>query len=208
MMQHPLLDDADYCNNFGSCGSCDGDGFCAGEEERGSQQKGNAGRYDGDRLERSTAAEGLAGRGRRLERRRASLASSEGAETKSEAGTASSASTATCQLRRHMVKNGDTLEGICINYGCSVADLKRLNNLLWHSDSIHLRKVLVIPDKMQASRSFVHANPSHFLRLKHDLSAHPSNFNLFVDSEAGRTKMTLKSDLEPDGTSTTGAWLH
>ncbi|KAI8618641.1 hypothetical protein BC830DRAFT_908706 [Chytriomyces sp. MP71] len=220
MMQHPLLDDDDNCNLFGSRRSSEGGD--AGEGERGRRWKAKAARNDAGSLERSTAMEECAGSRRKRGVRRASLTSSECAETESEAGTASTASTATSQRRKHTVTNGDTLEGICINYGCSVSisiapvpcskqppippqvsDLKRLNNLLWHSDSIHSRKVLVIPDKMKSSRSPLHANPSQLLHLKHDLSAHPSNLKLFVDSAGGK-----RTTLESDGKLKAGACAH
>ncbi|KAI8842005.1 hypothetical protein BJ741DRAFT_593881 [Chytriomyces cf. hyalinus JEL632] len=76
--------------------------------------------------------------------------------------------------RRHIVSKGDTLEGICIAYGCLMSDLKKLNGLYWQSDSIHLRKHLLIPDKINAP-----AAVNEYGNLKHELSAHPNNLKLF-----------------------------
>lgn len=44
----------------------------------------------------------------------------------------------------HEVSPGDSLAGVALKYGISVAELRRANQL-WASDSIHLRQVLYIP---------------------------------------------------------------
>ncbi|KAG6820812.1 hypothetical protein H0H93_011106 [Arthromyces matolae] len=44
----------------------------------------------------------------------------------------------------HMVTPGDSLAGVSLRYGISLADLRRANHL-WASDSIHLRTQLYIP---------------------------------------------------------------
>ncbi|TPX70875.1 hypothetical protein SpCBS45565_g01473 [Spizellomyces sp. 'palustris'] len=46
--------------------------------------------------------------------------------------------------RYHQVKPGDTLEGICVLYGVSVSDMKRINRI-WNPGELFLRKVLEIP---------------------------------------------------------------
>ncbi|KAJ3247073.1 hypothetical protein HDU78_005475 [Chytriomyces hyalinus] len=53
-----------------------------------------------------------------------------------------------------------------------MSDLKKLNGLYWQSDSIHLRKHLLIPDKITAA-------VNEYGNLKHELSAHPDNLKLF-----------------------------
>ncbi|KAF7333247.1 Peptidoglycan-binding domain-containing protein 1 [Mycena sanguinolenta] len=44
----------------------------------------------------------------------------------------------------HQVTSKDSLPGVALKYGISMADLRRANHL-WSSDPIHLRKVLYIP---------------------------------------------------------------
>ncbi|KAF7315881.1 Peptidoglycan-binding domain-containing protein 1 [Mycena indigotica] len=44
----------------------------------------------------------------------------------------------------HEITSKDSLAGIALKYGISLAELRRANSL-WSSDSIHLRKVLYIP---------------------------------------------------------------
>ena len=43
----------------------------------------------------------------------------------------------------HVIKSGDTVQGIAIQYGMKPQDLKRANKL-WN-DNIHIRKTLAIP---------------------------------------------------------------
>ncbi|KAK0213135.1 hypothetical protein DFS33DRAFT_1250101 [Desarmillaria ectypa] len=55
----------------------------------------------------------------------------------------------------HEVSAKDSLAGVSLKYGISLADLRRSNHL-WTSDSIHLRKVLYIPlDKCSRSQDLV-----------------------------------------------------
>ncbi|TBU39603.1 FAD/NAD(P)-binding domain-containing protein [Dichomitus squalens] len=52
----------------------------------------------------------------------------------------------------HEVQPKDSLAGVALKYGITLADLRRANQL-WTSDSIHLRKVLYIPvDKTRQAR--------------------------------------------------------
>ncbi|PIL29375.1 hypothetical protein GSI_09427 [Ganoderma sinense ZZ0214-1] len=52
----------------------------------------------------------------------------------------------------HEVQPKDSLAGVALKYGITLADLRRANQL-WTSDSIHLRKVLHIPvDKTRQAR--------------------------------------------------------
>ncbi|PPR01705.1 hypothetical protein CVT24_001581 [Panaeolus cyanescens] len=51
----------------------------------------------------------------------------------------------------HQISSKDSLAGIALKYGISLANLRR-SNQLWTSDSIHLRQVLYIPVEL-ASRS-------------------------------------------------------
>ena len=44
----------------------------------------------------------------------------------------------------HQVQSKDSLAGVALRYGISIADLRRANQL-WSSDTIHLREVLYIP---------------------------------------------------------------
>ncbi|KAF7305882.1 Peptidoglycan-binding domain-containing protein 1 [Mycena chlorophos] len=53
----------------------------------------------------------------------------------------------------HEVSSKDSLAGIALKYGITLADLRRANSL-WSSDSIHLRKVLYIPiDKTSRAKA-------------------------------------------------------
>ncbi|KAG7446553.1 uncharacterized protein BT62DRAFT_126705 [Guyanagaster necrorhizus] len=55
----------------------------------------------------------------------------------------------------HEVSAEDSLAGVSLKYGISLADLRRSNHL-WTSDSIHLRKVLYIPlDKCSRPQDFI-----------------------------------------------------
>lgn len=47
---------------------------------------------------------------------------------------------------QHYVEAGDTLQGIALKYGTTTEELRRLNKL-YYTDSILLRKFLVVPDK-------------------------------------------------------------
>ncbi|KZV97587.1 hypothetical protein EXIGLDRAFT_832730 [Exidia glandulosa HHB12029] len=49
----------------------------------------------------------------------------------------------------HKVQRGDSLAGVALRYGVTVAALRRANGL-WANDSIHLRAMLVVPDKDDA----------------------------------------------------------
>ncbi|KAJ3210141.1 hypothetical protein HDU83_005059 [Entophlyctis luteolus] len=80
--------------------------------------------------------------------------------------------------RVHLVRAGDTIEGVCIAYGCTVADLRRLNNLPWPSDSIHLRSHLLVPAPAANGAA------ASVTRLKHEPSAHPDNRRLFARSQS------------------------
>ncbi|KZT10904.1 carbohydrate-binding module family 50 protein [Laetiporus sulphureus 93-53] len=54
----------------------------------------------------------------------------------------------------HEVMPNDSLAGVALNYGISLPDLRRANQL-WPSDTIHLRKVLYIPlEKARRSSRF------------------------------------------------------
>ncbi|GBE80473.1 hypothetical protein SCP_0301880 [Sparassis crispa] len=54
----------------------------------------------------------------------------------------------------HEVLPKDSLAGVALKYGITLADLRRVNQL-WASDSIHLRKVLYIPlDKARRAKEF------------------------------------------------------
>ena len=52
---------------------------------------------------------------------------------------------------RHHVRPSDTLQGLAIQYGIAVEDLRR-SNKLWASDSIHVRKVLIVPVELCRDR--------------------------------------------------------
>ncbi|GJE92766.1 LysM peptidoglycan-binding domain-containing protein [Phanerochaete sordida] len=55
----------------------------------------------------------------------------------------------------HEVSPKDSLPGVSLKYGISLADLRRANQM-WPSDPIHLRKVLYIPlDKSHKAKDFV-----------------------------------------------------
>nr|VWP01584.1 Uncharacterized protein [Ganoderma boninense] len=57
-----------------------------------------------------------------------------------------------CLAPLHDVQPKDSLAGVALKYGITLADLRRANHL-WTSDSIHLRKVLHIPvDKTRQAR--------------------------------------------------------
>ncbi|EKM54725.1 carbohydrate-binding module family 50 protein [Phanerochaete carnosa HHB-10118-sp] len=54
-----------------------------------------------------------------------------------------------------IVSSKDSLPGVALKYGISLADLRRANQM-WPSDQIHLRKVLYIPlDKSHKAKDFV-----------------------------------------------------
>ncbi|KAK7692216.1 hypothetical protein QCA50_003840 [Cerrena zonata] len=55
----------------------------------------------------------------------------------------------------HQVAQKDSLAGVALKYGISLADLRRANQM-WTSDSIHLRKVLYIPlDKSHRAKEIM-----------------------------------------------------
>ncbi|EJD38512.1 hypothetical protein AURDEDRAFT_139537 [Auricularia subglabra TFB-10046 SS5] len=56
----------------------------------------------------------------------------------------------------HTVSHMDSLAGVALRYGVSVATLRRANGL-WASDSIHLRAALVIPDGWELLPKTTHA---------------------------------------------------
>ncbi|KAJ3094923.1 hypothetical protein HDU96_001417 [Phlyctochytrium bullatum] len=82
----------------------------------------------------------------------------------------------------HTVLPTDTLAGICVQYGCQMADLKRINKL-WTNDAFFIRKILYIPVLPPPP-------PSPELILRHAPSAHPDNLRRLrrerhsTDSEA------------------------
>ncbi|KAI0081966.1 hypothetical protein K474DRAFT_1748676 [Panus rudis PR-1116 ss-1] len=64
----------------------------------------------------------------------------------------------------HEVSPKDSLPGVALKYGISLADLRRANHL-WPSDPIHLRKILYVPlDKSHKAKDI-------FLKLAEDNSA-------------------------------------
>jgi len=76
---------------------------------------------------------------------------------------------------------GDSLAGISLKYGITLANLRRANHL-WASDSIHLRTVLYIPLD-QASRIqkiFVDANLAPVSLLEQSFDPEPPNDHLRV----------------------------
>ncbi|KAJ3095268.1 hypothetical protein HDU97_007111 [Phlyctochytrium planicorne] len=86
----------------------------------------------------------------------------------------------------HTIQSTDTLEGICIQYGCELSEIKRINKL-WTSDSVHLRKVLYIP---------LHAPPpsSPEFQLRHAPSAHPDNIRRFKERYSTDSESTFVSN--------------
>ncbi|KAI9328055.1 hypothetical protein BDR26DRAFT_874493 [Obelidium mucronatum] len=69
-----------------------------------------------------------------------------------------------------------------------ISSLKQLNRLFWSSDSIHLRKTLLIPERIQ--------HQSNGLSLKHTLSAHPQNLRLFGCSETRDSSSPHRNEKE------------
>ncbi|KAJ3076567.1 hypothetical protein HDU98_002087 [Podochytrium sp. JEL0797] len=123
----------------------------------------------------------------------------------------SSATTATTTPRTHTVKPGDTVEGVSIAYGCSIADLKRLNGLLWPSDPIHLRRTLLIPDRIPKTLC-----EPWLPSLKHKVSEHPHNMGVvrpelcvktWGDVAVGMRKGSGKGSLESQPPHTTPTTL-
>jgi len=51
--------------------------------------------------------------------------------------------TASANYKTHVIQDIDTLPGLAIRYGCSVADIRRLNHLV--GQSIHERSVIKVP---------------------------------------------------------------
>ncbi|KIY70632.1 carbohydrate-binding module family 50 protein [Cylindrobasidium torrendii FP15055 ss-10] len=60
----------------------------------------------------------------------------------------------------HEVAPTDSLAGVSLKYGISLADLRRANHL-WTTDTIHLRKILYIPlDKASKAKALLLQDPS------------------------------------------------
>ncbi|XP_049834222.1 lysM and putative peptidoglycan-binding domain-containing protein 2 isoform X3 [Schistocerca gregaria] len=64
---------------------------------------------------------------------------------------------------KHIIVEGDTLQGIALKYGVTMEQIRRLNRL-WATDSLFLREYLLIPvpaDKaLSASQSSTDVNPA------------------------------------------------
>ncbi|KAJ7071929.1 peptidoglycan-binding LysM domain protein [Mycena amicta] len=73
----------------------------------------------------------------------------------------------------HEVTSRDSLAGISLKYGISLAELRRANSL-WSSDSIHLRKVLYIPlDKTSRAKEL--APPPLLIPTEEDKDQTPTS---------------------------------
>ncbi|EGG23823.1 peptidoglycan-binding LysM domain-containing protein [Cavenderia fasciculata] len=48
----------------------------------------------------------------------------------------------------HVLTPQDTLQGLALKYGSSVADIKRINKI-WTQDTLHIKKTLLIPVKQE-----------------------------------------------------------
>nr|CAB3263577.1 lysM and putative peptidoglycan-binding domain-containing protein 2-like [Phallusia mammillata] len=109
----------------------------------------------------------------------------------------------TTHYDKHIIEEGETVQGISLKYGLSPAELRRVNKL-YSSDSLYLRKFLLIPVTQPSTSTTVSNHEPATVAVNGDDSAKPetnhddaASFLQKLDSQISASKKAFK-DLKVD----------